>query len=386
MKFPFRLDCKRAYAAWSMQVKPPAIATKYIDPDDRTDQQPYGGHGKAGAPKVPAKVGHSLKIVSSNKDNSDDDEIVRVGATKPALLQALAAAKDKHGVEIARVNEEDSDDDESASTGARKLAWLQALAAAAKPNGGVSGNPRKKVRGREAQFPFRLDRSRAYAAQNAKAKPPAIAAKHNDLDDQTNQRPYGGHGKAEVPEVPAHLSVLHRLHRWKAPNGGRSCFDGCIVAFEGEAWDAHGLPLLWKFDKQEELLLQRCRLSVSALHHASVFFRNSNKDDRFHTCRTPPLPGWHGETVETCRRLIPIPVGWAHMFLDCPPMGTAFRQTIQLMLSAEAAERHHLRPFCEGVAWACGSLDPRATKPRSALNSQWRRVAYTKATLTLATT
>jgi hypothetical protein len=66
-------------------------------------------------------------------------------------------------------------------------------------------------------------------------------------------------------------------------------------------------------------------------------------------------------------------------------MGTAFRQTIQLMLSAEATERHHLRPFCEEVVRACGSSDPRATGPCSALNSQWKRVAYTKTTLTLAT-
>jgi hypothetical protein len=41
-----------------------------------------------------------------------------------------------------------------------------------------------------------------------------------------------------------HLSVLHCLHRWKAPNGGHSCFDGCIVPFEGEAQDAHAPPLL----------------------------------------------------------------------------------------------------------------------------------------------
>ncbi len=47
-----------------------------------------------------------------------------------------------------------------------------------------------------------------------------------------------------IMNVATHLLVLHCLHRWKAPNGGRSCFDGCIVAFEGEAWDAHGLPLL----------------------------------------------------------------------------------------------------------------------------------------------
>jgi hypothetical protein len=106
-----------------------------------------------------------------------------------------------------------------------------------------------------------------------------------------------------------HLLVLHRLYRWKAPDGGRSCFDGCIVAFEGEARDAHGLPLLWKFDEQEEVLLQRRWLSASAVHHASMFYRDGNKDSHFHTCRTPPPPGWHGETIETCPRLIPIPVG-----------------------------------------------------------------------------
>jgi hypothetical protein len=39
----------------------------------------------------------------------------------------------------------------------------------------------------------------------------------------------------------------------------------------------------------------------------------------------------------------------------------------------------------KGVAQACGSPDLRATNPHSALNSQWKRVAYTKVTLTLAT-
>jgi hypothetical protein len=85
-----------------------------------------------------------------------------------------------------------------------------------------------------------------------------------------------------------HLSVLHHLHWWKAPDGGRSRFDGCIVAFEGEVRDAHGLPLLWKFEEQEELLLQRCQLPASALHHASLFYREGNKNNQFHTCWTPP--------------------------------------------------------------------------------------------------
>jgi hypothetical protein len=28
-----------------------------------------------------------------------------------------------------------------------------------------------------------------------------------------------------------------------------------------------------------------------------------------------------GATVQTCQRPIPIPVGWAHQFLDNPPIG-----------------------------------------------------------------
>ncbi len=34
-----------------------------------------GGHGKAGAPKAPAKGEHGIEIMSVNKDDSDDNEI-----------------------------------------------------------------------------------------------------------------------------------------------------------------------------------------------------------------------------------------------------------------------------------------------------------------------
>jgi hypothetical protein len=80
------------YAAQNAKAKPPAIAAKHDDPENRTNQQPYGGHGKAEAPKAPAKGRRGIKIASHDKDDSDDDEIMRVGATKPALLQASAAA------------------------------------------------------------------------------------------------------------------------------------------------------------------------------------------------------------------------------------------------------------------------------------------------------
>jgi hypothetical protein len=38
----------------------------------------------------------------------------------------------------------------------------------------------------------------------------------------------------------AHVSVIHHLFLWKAPDGGRSRLDGCILAFKGEVLDAHG--------------------------------------------------------------------------------------------------------------------------------------------------
>ncbi len=110
------------------------------------------------------KGGYGSTVTSSDEDDLDTDKIVRMGTTKPAVLQDLAAAKDGHSVELARINEEDPDNDESTSVGARKLAWLQAAAAADKLEGGVSGTPRKKVRGSKAQFPVRLDH--AYAAQS----------------------------------------------------------------------------------------------------------------------------------------------------------------------------------------------------------------------------
>ncbi len=46
----------------------------------------------------------------------------------------------------------------------------------------------------------------------------------------------------------AYMSVIHHLFRLKAPDGGHSRLDGCIVAFEGEVRDVHGLPRLWRFD------------------------------------------------------------------------------------------------------------------------------------------
>jgi hypothetical protein len=141
VKFPFRLDCKRVYAARGAQARLLAGAAKYSDPDNWANQRPYGGHEEAGAPKLPAKGGHGLIFASSDEDDSDDDNILRRGATKPAVHQAFAATEDGHGIRTVWADEDDPDDDRSASAGARKPAWLRTLATPAELDGGGGGPP-----------------------------------------------------------------------------------------------------------------------------------------------------------------------------------------------------------------------------------------------------
>jgi hypothetical protein len=89
VQFPFRLDRAREYAAQSTKAKPPTLATKHDKPDN---QRLYGSHGKAEQPQAPTKGGYGHKIASRGKDGSDGNEIAPVGAPKPSLLRALAAA------------------------------------------------------------------------------------------------------------------------------------------------------------------------------------------------------------------------------------------------------------------------------------------------------
>ena len=88
------------------------------------------------------------------------------------------------------------------------------------------------------------------------------------------------------------------------------------------------------------MTLQLWPLSVKALEYAARFYQDGDRDDMFHNRHTLPL-GVRGAIVQTCQCLIPIPVGWAHMFLDSPPMGVAYRRMLQLMtsLADTAADR-----------------------------------------------
>ncbi len=79
--------------------KPPTIAAKQDNPDDRANQQANDGHGKAGAPKAPTKGMHGIEIASVNEDNLDDNKIASVG-TKP-WRPLLSGAKSAHDAETA---------------------------------------------------------------------------------------------------------------------------------------------------------------------------------------------------------------------------------------------------------------------------------------------
>ena len=164
-----------------------------------------------------------------------------------------------------------------------------------------------------------------------------------------------------------HMSVIHHLFRWKAPDGGRSCLDGHIVAFEGEILDAHGLTHLWRFAEEEEKLLQLRPLSADVLEYATMFYRDGDRDDEFHNRQTPPLGG-HRATVQTCQRLIPIPVGWTHMFLDDPHGGS-------IPLAAPAAvsnsKRSRTAPVLGIRGRGCSGL--RITRPNGTQPNQCRR-------------
>jgi hypothetical protein len=84
-------------------------------------------------------------------------------------------------------------------------------------------------------------------------------------------------------------------------------------------------------------------------------------------------------------RLIPIPVSWAPFFLNYPTMGLAFRRLIHLMRGAEPRDHGHLKPFSNGIALACGTPHPTDDSPCSALDSQWKRVQYSRSILAGAT-
>ncbi len=140
----------------------------------------------------------------------------------------------------------------------------------------------------------------AWGAQKAEVAPgwSGIGANYKAWVEALCQVP-GSPEAALIPRAPKraylailngakHFSVLHHLHRWKAPEGARSPFEGCIVAFEGEVRDKYGLPLLWKFKEDDEDLLQLAHLPANLSTQAALFYQRCDWDERFHNQAIPP--------------------------------------------------------------------------------------------------
>jgi hypothetical protein len=142
----------------------PAITTKHDELDNRTDQRPYGGHGKAEEPKAPTKGGHGHKIANRGKDGSDSNEIARVGTTKPALIQALAAATIRGKVGVRR------------GDGGAEMYPDDGVAAAARFDPGAMG-----------RMPDNEAKAELKCSTGAEVVRRALAALHDDTDEETER-------------------------------------------------------------------------------------------------------------------------------------------------------------------------------------------------------
>ncbi len=123
--------------------------------------------------------------------------------------------------------------------------------------------------------------------------------------------------------------------------------------------------LLWRFKEDDEDLLQLAHLPAKLSTQAALFYRRGNWDKWFHNrAIPPPRNGWE-------RRSLPLEAsGWALLFLDYPAVGAAFQRLIHLIVGTNMAGRCLLRPCLDGLAFACGSPNPHASDPTSALDSK----------------
>jgi hypothetical protein len=153
------------------------------------------------------------------------------------------------------------------------------------------------------------------------------------------------------------------------------------MAFEGEVRDDFSLPCLLQFDEPDNDLSALDSFPLPALRSAAIFYHRDGENNLWFHNKVVPSP----PSGQRYSRLILVPTKWAPWFLDNPDLGTTFRRLIFLMQEAEQEDRELLRHFAASIMYACGSPDPRANRPVSALSSKWWQVNYSKATLHWAT-
>jgi hypothetical protein len=123
--------------------------------------------------------------------------------------------------------------------------------------------------------------------------------------------------------------VMHGLQWWAGAPGRAHNQRGKMVAFEGEVRTGTNAPNLFRFEEPEEQLHQLLTLPLVLLSNMARYYADRANNEYYFTTVAPDAggAGW----APSCRRLIPILVEWAPMFLDYPDSGKAFRRLVDLV-------------------------------------------------------
>jgi hypothetical protein len=182
---------------------------------------------------------------------------------------------------------------------------------------------------------------RAWAGQ-VTAEEVATEVCHSIVDNQA-----GAPGQALGPEATeqTYLAVLnakdvflvmHGLQWWAEAPGGARNHRRQMVAFKEELRMGTGIPNLWKFEEPDDQLFRLLTLLPVLLSDTALYYEDEKNNKYYRATVAPDKggPGW----APPCRRLLPILVEWAPMFLDYPDSGTAFCWLVNLINLVDGAE------------------------------------------------
>jgi hypothetical protein len=172
--------------------------------------------------------------------------------------------------------------------------------------------------------------------------------------------------------------VLHGLRRWTSNPSSRSINSGRLVAWEGETIKYEGPPDLWRLDDDDAQLFQLFPFAGVDLRKISHFYSNEDNNNKFFNVGDHSHQDGHWVS-----QLIPIPTGWAALFVDYPPLGVAFCRVMDLINLVVADKADNFRILAWQVACACfrtGSIEL-----TSSMALDWSRLARSKHNLQLST-
>jgi hypothetical protein len=166
--------------------------------------------------------------------------------------------------------------------------------------------------------------------------------------------------------------VVHGLRRWVSTPLSRSSNKGHLVAFEGETLQGGKSLDLWRFEGDNDKLFELAPLAKTVLSLVAQFYRipGKNNDKWFDEARPDKAGLW-------ISWLIPIPTGWAALFLDYPDLGTVFHQFTALINSVAKEKVENFKNLAWQMAYAC-HLMPDLEESTSALAMEWKHLPRSK--------